>query len=92
MSLIGRKRKSAYAVGAFTFSSLSAIFPRSYRSTIYIMASIEAYLATELDCARGGNLDDSNLDALIADYFAMGESKAKSDDGNVGKPLCFVDV
>ena len=70
-SLIGGKRKRACAVSAFTFSSLSAIFAHSYRSTIYIMASKEAYLATELDCARGSNLNDSNLAALIADYFAQ---------------------
>ena len=92
-SLIGRKRKRACAVGAFTFSSLSAIFAHSYyRSTIYIMASKEAYLATELDCARGSNLNDSNLAALIADYFTLDDSEANSDDGNAGKPLCFVDV
>ena len=56
------------------------------------MASKEAYLATELDCARGGNLNDSNLAALIADYFALDDSEANSDDGDAGKPLCFVDV
>ena len=33
------------------------------------MASKEAYLATELDCARGCNLEDSNLAAVIEDYF-----------------------
>ena len=33
------------------------------------MASKEAYLATELDRARGCNLEDSNLAAVIEDYF-----------------------
>ena len=33
------------------------------------MASKEAYLATELDHARGCNLEDSNLAAVIEDYF-----------------------
>ena len=36
---------------------------------ICTMASKEAYLATELDCARGCNLEDSNLAAVIEDYF-----------------------
>ena len=33
------------------------------------MASKEAYLATELDRARGCNLEDSDLAAVIEDYF-----------------------
>ena len=33
------------------------------------MASKEAYLATELDRARGCDLEDSNLAAMIEDYF-----------------------
>ena len=33
------------------------------------MASKEAYLATKLDRARGCNLEDSNLAAVIEDYF-----------------------
>ena len=33
------------------------------------MASKEAYLATELDRARGCNLEDINLAAVIEDYF-----------------------
>ena len=33
------------------------------------MASKEAYLATELDRARGCNLEDSNLAAVIENYF-----------------------
>ena len=33
------------------------------------MASKEANLATELDRARGYNLEDSNLAAVIEDYF-----------------------
>ena len=33
------------------------------------MASKEAYLATELDRVRGCNLEDSNLAAVIEDYF-----------------------
>ena len=32
-------------------------------------ASKEAYLATELDCVMGCNLEDSNLAAVIEDYF-----------------------
>ena len=56
------------------------------------MASKEAYLATEQDRARGSNLNDSNLTALIANYFHLNDSKANSDDGDADKPLCFVDV
>ena len=33
------------------------------------MTSKKAYLATELDRARGCNLEDSNLAAVIEDYF-----------------------
>ena len=33
------------------------------------MASKEAYLVTELDRARRCNLEDSNLAAVIEDYF-----------------------
>ena len=33
------------------------------------VASKEAYLATELDRARGCNLEDSNLAAVIENYF-----------------------
>ena len=33
------------------------------------MASKEAYLATELDRARGSNLEDSSLAAVIENYF-----------------------
>ena len=33
------------------------------------VASQEAYLATELDRARGCNLEDSNLAAVIEDYY-----------------------
>ena len=36
---------------------------------IYTIASKEAYLATKLDRARGCNLEDSNLAAVIEDYF-----------------------
>ena len=56
------------------------------------MALKEAYLATELDRARVCNLEDSNLAEVIEDYFALDESEASSDDGDAGKPLCFVDV
>ena len=34
-----------------------------------LLFSKEAYLATELDRARGCNLEDSNLAAVIEDYF-----------------------
>ena len=33
------------------------------------MASKEAYLGTELDRTRGCNLENSNLSAVIEDYF-----------------------
>ena len=33
------------------------------------MASKEAYLATELDRARGSDLEDSSLAAVIENYF-----------------------
>ena len=33
-----------------------------------------------------------NVAALIADYFALDDSEASSDDGDAGKSLCFVDV
>ena len=52
------------------------------------MVSKEAYLAIELDHARGRNLDDSSLVALIAEYFSLDESKPSSDDGDAGS-LCF---
>ena len=89
-SLIGRKCKCAQWHVKIFFSSLSAIFAHCYCSTIYIMALKEAYLATELDRARGRNLDDSNLAALIADHFALDDLEASSNDGDAGKPLCFI--
>ena len=67
-SLIGRKSQSAclhfllcspFSPAIFVFDSLK----------ICTMASEEAYLATELDRARGCNLEDSNLAAVIEDYF-----------------------
>ena len=73
-SLIGQKCKRTCAVGLFTqsFRLCSPVSP-----AIFIfdslknctMASKEAYLATELDRARGCNLKDSNLTAVIGDYF-----------------------
>ena len=70
-SLIGRKRKRACAVGLFTHSfrlcspfSLAAFVFDSLKNCT--MASKEA---TELDGARGCNLEDSNLAAVIEDYF-----------------------
>ena len=59
---------------------------------ICTMASKEAYLAIELDRARGCNLENSNLAAVIEDYFALDESEASSHDGDGGKPVCFVDI
>ena len=60
------------------------------------MSSKEAYLAIELDRARGSNLEDTNLAAVIADYFTLDDSEASSDDGEAGKSLfvfvCFVDI
>ena len=41
---------------------------------------------------RGCNLEVSNLAAVIEDYFTMDESEASSDDGDGGKPFCFVDL
>ena len=52
-----------------------------------MMASKEAYLATEPDHVRGCNLDDSNLAALIVNYFALDDSEASSDDGDAGKSV-----
>ena len=70
-SLIGRKCKRACAVGLFTHSfrlcsPVSPVFDSLKNCT---MASKEAYLATELDRARGCNLEDSNLAVVIEDYF-----------------------
>ena len=73
-SVVGRKRKHACAVGWFTLSFLlcSAFSPTVFvfdSLKICTMASKEAYLATEMDRARGCNLEDSNLVAVIEDYF-----------------------
>ena len=70
-SLIGRKRKRACTVGLFTHpfrlcSPAVFVFDSLMNCT---MASKEAYLATELDRARGCNLEESNLAAVIEDYF-----------------------
>ena len=69
-SLIGRKRKRACAVGLFThsFRLCSPVSPAVFVFNSLMnctMASKEAYLATELDRARGCNLEDSNLAAVI---------------------------
>ena len=45
------------------------------------MSSKEAYVAIELNRARGSNFDDSNLAAVIADYFALEDPEASSNDG-----------
>ena len=73
-SLIGQKRKRACAVGLFTLSFLLCVpfLPAVFvfgLLKICTMASKEAYLATELDRARGCNLEDSNLAAVIKVYF-----------------------
>ena len=34
----------------------------------------------------------SRTAAVIEDYFALDESEVNSDDGDAGKPLCFVDM
>ena len=73
-SLIGRKRKRACTVGLFThsFRLCSPVSPAVFVFDSLMnctMASKEAYLATELDRARGCNLEDSNLAAVIEDYF-----------------------
>ena len=73
-SLIGRKRKRACAVGLFTHSIrlCSPVSPAVFIFDLLLnctMASKEAYLATELDGATGCNLKDSNLAAVIEDYF-----------------------
>ena len=72
-SLIGRKRKHACAIGLFTHS-FRLCLPVSPAVFVFhslincTMASKEAYLATELDRARGSNLKDS-LAAVIENYF-----------------------
>ena len=73
-SLIGRKPKHVCAVGLFThsFRLCSPVSPAVFAFDSLMnctMASKEAYLATELDRARGCNLEDSNLAAVIEDYF-----------------------
>ena len=73
-SLIGRKRKRACAIGLFThsFCLCSPVSPAVFvfhSLKNCTMASKEAYLATELDRARGCNLEDSNLAAVIENYF-----------------------
>ena len=73
-SLIGRKRKRACTVSLFTHS-FRLCLPVSPAVFVFdslkncTMASKEAYLATELDRAMGCNLEDSNLAAVIEDYF-----------------------
>ena len=73
-SLIGRKRKRACAVSLFTHS-FRLCSPASPAVFVFdslkncTMTPKEAYLATELDRARGCNLEDSNLAAVIEDYF-----------------------
>ena len=63
---------------------LSFVIVHYFRSlllfTIYHMAPKETYLATELDRARGCNLEDSNSAALIVDYFVLDDSEASSDE------------
>ena len=73
-SLIGRKRKRACAIGLFThsfrlFSPVSPAVFIFHSLKNCTMASKEAYLATELDRARGSNLEDSSLAAVIENYF-----------------------
>ena len=73
-SLIGRKRKRTCAVGLFThsFRLCSPVSPAVFVFDSLkncTMSSKEAYLATELDRVRGCNLEDSNLAAVIEDYF-----------------------
>ena len=73
-SLIGRKYKRACAVTLFTLSFLlcSPFSPTGFvygSLKICTIASKEAYLVTELGRARGCNLEDSNLAAVIEDYF-----------------------
>ena len=72
--LIGRKRKRACAVGLFThsFRLCSPVSPAVFVFDSLkncTMASKEAYLATKFDRVRGCNLEDSNLAAMIEDYF-----------------------
>ena len=75
-SLIGRKRKRACAVGLFThfFGICSSVSPAVFvfdSSKNCTMVSKEAYLATELDRAKECNIEDSNLAAVIEDYFEL---------------------
>ena len=70
-SLIGRKLTRACAVGLFTHSF------RLYSPAVFIfdsfkictMALKDAFIATELDCATGCNLEDSHLAAVFEDYI-----------------------
>ena len=54
------------------------IFAHCYRSTVYNVASKKAYLATELDRARGCNLEGSNLADVIAVQWSREAGKAVS--------------
>ena len=49
-------------------SSLFASFARCFRLP-FVKKAKEACLATELDRARGSNLEDSSLAAVIENYF-----------------------
>ena len=72
-SLIGQKRKRACVVSLFThsFRLCSPVSPAVFvfDSLMNCTMASKAYLATELDHARGCNLEDSNLAAPIEDYF-----------------------
>ena len=67
-SLIGRKRKPACAIGLFTHA-VRLCSPVSPDVFVFDSLKKEAYLATELDRARGCNLEDSNLAPVIENYF-----------------------
>ena len=62
------RSRLVYTFLSSLFASFPAVFVFNSLKNCTI-ASKEAYLATELDRARGCNLEDSNLAAVIEDYF-----------------------
>ena len=74
--------------GSFAFS---CVFSLAFiAGQFHTMPSKEEIIAAELDRVRRCNLEDGNLAAVVADYFALGDSEGSSDDIDVGK--LFVDV
>ena len=96
-SLIGQNRKRACAIGLFTrtFSFCSPVSP-----AVFVLdslkncttASKEAYLAIELDRAMGCNLEDSNLAAVIENYFEGRVEPVEVRGRGRGRPHCACTV